>query len=151
VSKVSRADFAASVPWEGIISKPATFGATDIGQLAGAGFAIGQVPRWNGSKFVPYTIPSSSTPVAPPSALPVQVYFSWDVPSLLPLQSAYEDFPWIGAVPGQPLAFGIAFDPQFCWVNATVIANDTIRLWVLNMNSSAVDLGEGVWAIQPFS
>lgn len=151
MSKVSRADWSASTPWSGIVGKPSTFGVTDISQLAAAGFSSGQVPRWNGAKFVPYTIPSSATPVTPPNPLPAQVQFSWDVPSILPLQSAYEDFPLIGAIPGEPIAHGVAFDPGFCLTFAYIFANDTVRLKVVNMDGVAVDLGLAVWAIQRFN
>lgn len=54
MSHVRRSDWAAAVPWAGILDKPAGTGeATDIGQLTGSGFVPGDVPSWNGSKFVP--------------------------------------------------------------------------------------------------
>ena len=54
MSHVRRADWAANVPWDGILDKPAGLGGdTDIGQLKGAGFSIDDVPVWNGTKFVP--------------------------------------------------------------------------------------------------
>ena len=151
MSKVSRSDWSASTPWSGIVGKPTSFGITDISQITAVGFSSDQVPRWNGSRFTPYTIPSSSTPVTPPSSLPSQVQFSWDVPAILPLQSAYEDFPLIGAVPGEPIAHGVAFDPGFCLTFAYIFANDTVRLKVVNMNSAPVDLGAAVWSIQRFN
>jgi hypothetical protein len=152
MSKTARSDWAASCPWGGITDKPAGLGgATDIGQLKAVGFTSGQIARWNGTKFVPYTIPPAPAPdPTPVSPLPAQEQFVWDTPSLLPLQSAYEDFPMLGALPGEPVAHGISFDPQFCWTDAKVIANDMVRLTVLNMNSVAVDLGAGTWNIQRF-
>ncbi len=54
MSHSRRADWAANVPWKGILGKPAGVGEdTDIGQLKGAGFSIGDIPEWNGTKFVP--------------------------------------------------------------------------------------------------
>ena len=62
--KTTRADWAASVPWTGITGKPGVFpsGPVDIGQLTAAGFSAGSVPIWNGSRFVPHTIPTPSPP-----------------------------------------------------------------------------------------
>lgn len=152
MSKVARADYAASVPWLGITGKPAGVGdPVDIGSLKAAGFSNGQVARWNGTKFVPYTIPAAPVPpVVPPSTLPAQIQFNWDVPSILPLQSAYEDFALLGAIPGEVIAHGVSFDPGFCITQAYVITNDSIRLKVVNLDSVAVDLPASVWNIQRF-
>lgn len=35
----------------------------DIGQLTGTGFAMNQYPQWNGSKFIPVTLTSSTSEV----------------------------------------------------------------------------------------
>lgn len=60
MSKTTRSDWSASTPWAGITGKPDTPGSTvDIGQLTANGFVAGQVPLWNGTKFVPYSIPAS--------------------------------------------------------------------------------------------
>lgn len=150
MSKVARSDWSPPPRWRDILDKPSSFGVTDIGQLSASGFSSGQIARWSGTKFVPYTIPSV-TPVTPSNSLPAQVQFSWDVPSILPLQSAYEDFPLIGAIPGEPIAHGVAFDPGFCLTFAYIFANDTVRLKVVNMDSVAVDLGSAVWSIQLFN
>lgn len=157
---VPRANWAAtagSVAWANVTGKPSNFGGvTDIGQLTGAGFANKQVPIWSSAlrKFVPANIGGIAGYVAPTPGSgsqyvdPVQV--SWDVPSLLPLQSAYEDFPYIGATPGTPAAVGVPFDLQFCFPFAAVILNDSVRVMIVNMNSSPVDLGTGIWNIQIF-
>lgn len=54
----------------------------------------------------------------------------------------------LGAVPGEPIAHGVAFDPGFCLTFAYVISNDTIRLKVVNMDTVAVDLPSALWSIQ---
>lgn len=66
--KTTRADYAATVPWRGITGKPAVFpyGPIDISQLTAAGFASGKVPVWNGSRFVPATLPIPTPPSPPP-------------------------------------------------------------------------------------
>jgi hypothetical protein len=158
MSKVVRADFAATTPWDGIIGRPADgTSVTDIGQLTGSGFFNKQVPVWNVAlqKFVPANITGIAGYSAPspggssnPYIDPVQV--EWDVPALSPLQSIYEDFPLIGAIPATPAAVGVPFDMQFCWIRADVIANDSIRLTVTNLNASIVDLGLGLYNVQLF-
>jgi hypothetical protein len=153
MSKVSRSDYAASCPWSGIIGKPSNLGgATDIGQLTGVGFANNQVPRYNVSlgKFRPYTLPSPPSPVTPTNPLPAQIQITWDAPSLLPLQSAFQDFPLIGALPGEPIAWGLSIDTGFCIPFACIAENDLIRLKLVNMDSVAVDLASTLWQIQRF-
>ena len=151
MSKTARSDWSASCPWGGITGKPTDFGGvTDIGQLKGAGFSVGQVARWNGTKFVPYTIPTPSTPVTPTNPLPPQVQFVWDVPSIAPLQTAYQDFPLLGAVPGEPISHGVSMDTAFCQTFAKVVLNDSIRLMVVNFDLVAVDLPSSLWQIQRF-
>jgi hypothetical protein len=64
-SKVSRADWAATVPWAGVLGKPDNLGGvSDIGQLTGNSYGAGMVPAWNGSAFVPTSLPIV-TPVTP--------------------------------------------------------------------------------------
>lgn len=153
MSKVSRSDYAATCPWTGITGKPTNFGGvTDIGQLTGIGFGNNQVPRWNSTlgKFRPYTIPPTPSPVTPVNPLPTQIQITWDAPNILPLQSAYEDFPLIGAVPGEPIAWGLSMDTGFCLPYACITTNDLIRLKITNLDSVAVDLGSMLWQIQRF-
>lgn len=155
---VSKANWAASCPWTGITGKPnfPSGGVTDIGQLTGIGFANKQVPVWNSAlgKFVRSNISGiagySSPSPTPGGGYVAPVQVEWDVPSLMPLQSAYEDFPYIGAVPGTPAAVGVPFDLQFCFPFAAVILNDSIRVMIVNMNSVPVDLGTGIWNLQIF-
>lgn len=158
MSKVTRADWSATCPWSGISGKPSFSGGgvSDIGQLTGIGFANKQVPIWNTAlqKFVRSSISgiagySPSSPSTSQQYIPA-VQIEWNVPSLLPLQSAYEDFPLIGAVPGTPGAVGVPFDMQFCWIRADVIANDSVRITVTNLNSVTVDLGNGLYNVQIF-
>jgi hypothetical protein len=154
MSKVSRSDVSASCPWTGITGKPPGLGGpVDISQILGNGYANGQVPTYNFAtkRFVAGTpAPGPAPTPTPVNPLPAQVQFTWDVPNLLPLQTAYEDFNLNGVFPGAPIAFGTQFDPGFCWLRAAVIAVNQIRLYVLNMDAVAVDLGTGTWVIQRF-
>jgi hypothetical protein len=51
MSHARRADWAATVPWSGILGKPEL--TTDIAEVGGYGFAPGQIPVWNGAMFIP--------------------------------------------------------------------------------------------------
>ncbi len=148
MSKVTRADWAASVPWDGITNKPATpsGGVTDIGQLTGKGFSVGNYAKWNGSKFVP-----GAAPTVPPIVVPTifsDHFFAWDAPPLMPLQSAWEDFPVIGASVNQIVSCGPPFNVGLCIVFCYIPFNDTVRIQVTNFDSVAVDLGPGTWRIR---
>lgn len=154
--KTTRSDWSATTPWAGIQGKPDIFpsAAPDISQIGGNGFSNWQVPTWSSSlrRFVPAT-PSSggSTPPAPtPVTQWQQITFFWDAPSLLPLQSCYEDFDFIGALTSDAVAVGVPHDLEFCQVTAQVIAVNSVRLYVMNGNLSPVDLSDGVWKIVRF-
>ncbi len=155
--KATRADWAASAPWSGITGRPANpAGISDIGQLSGAGFSDKQAPVWNRllQKFVPSNvqgIAGYTTPTTPTVQQFIPAFqVSWDVPPLAPLQSVYEDFPLIGAIPSTPVAVGVPFDLQFCIIQGAVISNGSVRLTVINLNGVAVDLGVGLYNIQLF-
>jgi hypothetical protein len=130
MSKVARSDWSPPPTWDEIRNKPTIIGTPG--------------PRG----------PTGATgPAGPPGisgAQLAQVQILWDVPSVLPLQSVYQDFPVLGAVPGSPVAHGVAFNPGFCLTFAYVITNDTVRLKVVNMDSVAVDLPSALWSIQLF-
>lgn len=150
MSKVSRSDWAPPPRWEDIIGKPTSFGVTDIGQLTGNGFAVGQVPRWNGSRFVPYTIPSSPSPT-PSSPLPAPIGLTWDIPALLPLQTATETFNVGNIYPGSPLSVTVGADPGFFFFDAIVTGIELVTLYALNMSAAPVTLGTTNFTLQKFS
>jgi len=154
---VTRANWAAGCAWNTITGKPKfPGGISDIGQLTGAGFSNKQVPVWNSSlkKFVPANISGIAGYVAPappsPSDGSLQISFIWDAPALLPLQPVYEDFPFIGAVPADPVALGVFADLQFVLASAVVFQNDSVRVTLVNLNIVTVDLGSTIWKVRIF-
>ncbi len=151
MSKVAKSDWSASTPWSGITDKPASFGASDIGQLTGAGFGVGQVPRWNGSRFVPYTIPSSVTPPPTPSPFPPQFTLTWDIPLLNPLQTASQSFNVSGVFPNFPIAIAWNTDPGFFLFSGLVTDIEIITLYAANMDAAPITFGEITVTIQRFS
>ncbi len=149
MSKVSRSDWS-PVTWAQITGKPSSFGVSDIGQLTGAGFALGQVPRWNGSKFVPYTLPNIPAPT-PPNSLPPQFTLTWDIPELLPLQTATQVFNVGMVFPGNPLAIGWSADPGFFWFWGLVTDIEVVTLYAKNMSAGPLTFGEVTATVQRFN
>lgn len=149
MSKVSRADWAASVPYSGVTGKPPTVaGITDIGQLTGLAYGSNQYPRFDTltGRFRPATLPVAPTPTPTPAAA-FQIV-SWDAPSLLPLQSCWEDFSFIGVLVSQPIALGTPFPNEFVLATASVPAANVVRITVVNMSLATVDLAVGSWTIR---
>lgn len=149
MSKVSRADWAASVPWDGVTGKPDfPAGITDIGQLTGDGYSDGQYPSFDAGsgRFSPATLPEPVPPT--PAPVPEFIIVSWDTPSLMPLQSAWEDFDFPGVLVSQPITLGTPFDDEFVLAVATVPEANVVRITVTNMGFSTVDLAEGSWTIR---
>lgn len=155
MAKVSRADWAATTPWAGITDKPAGFGASDIGQLTGIGYADGQIPVYNRSsgRFRPGSrTPPSPTPAPTPTPGPVtEIAVTWDVPNLHALQTATEDFYFVGAFVSMPVAVGAPFDNQFVQISGSVVDLNVVRVTVTNMDLADLDLGEGIWRLRIFS
>lgn len=71
--KTTRADWAAQVPWSGVIGAPTVFPMTppEMSTIRGSGWSNGQIVRWNGSRFVPYTLPATPTPTPPASQVTI--------------------------------------------------------------------------------
>lgn len=81
----------------------------------------------------------------------MQIMLVWDIPALLPLQTATELFNVNGVFPGYPLAVGASIDTGFIWYKAVVTAIDIVTLYALNMDASPVTLGEVTFTVQKFS
>lgn len=145
MGKISRADWAASVPWSGITGKPSSFGPTDISELTADGYRNGQYPSAVAGRLRATTLvfPPTPTPDPPaPSGGVTKTYVTWDIPSLHALQSAAEDFTIVGAMPGMAIVVGAAFDTTFLTLSAYCYDYDTIRIVATNMSLDDVDPDE---------
>lgn len=155
MSKVSRADTAVSTPWNGITGKPASFGASDIGQLTGIGYADGQIPVYSATsgRFRPGSRNPAPTPTPPEPTpgIPTEIYVDWDAPSLHALQSAYEDFPFVGALLSYPVIVGASFANEFVQISATVVADNLVRITVQNLGIDDLDLDDGIYRLRIFN
>lgn len=155
MSKVSRADWAATTPWGGITDKPASFGVSDIGGLTGNGYADGQIAVYNraSGRFRPgsRSVTPTPTPVTPPLPGFSELWVPWDVPSLHALQTATEDFYFVGVMVSQPVIVGAPFDDQFVQISASAVDTNMARISVTNMGLADLDLGEGQWRLRIFT
>lgn len=155
MSKVSRADWAATTPWDGITNRPSSFGVSDIGSLTGNGYSEGQVPAYNvaSKRFRPTTpTPASITPAPTPSSgSGIETFVTWDVPSLHAMQTAYEDFAFVGAIPSMEVIVGTPFPDSFVQVSATVPTMNLVRITVTNMDIADLDLGNGTYRLRLFN
>jgi len=145
MSRVSRADWSASVPWGGVIDKPSSFGVADIGGLTGTGYSNGQYPAYDKvtGRFRPASIiaPPTPTPIEP--WVPNEMWYNWDDTTLHAFQSAQQDFDFIGAFPAQPVAVGASFAIDYLTISAYVPFANTIRVTVMNTQISDVTVGSG--------
>ena len=66
MNRVPVADWAATAPWDGIQGKPSVFpsGPVDLSQVTWNGVSANRYPVWNGTRFVPTALPSSSSSAA---------------------------------------------------------------------------------------
>ncbi len=155
MSKTSRADWAATTPWSGITDKPASFGASDIGQLTGIGYADGQIPVYSiaSGRFRPGARNPSPTPVPPEPTpgIPTEIAVEMNVPSLHALQSYYEDFGFVGAFPGHPVIVGASYTNPYVQITATIVDLNSVRITVTNMGFDDLDLDDAFYRLRIFS
>jgi len=154
MAKISRADWAATTPWNGITDKPDSFGVTDISELTGDGYANGQIPVYNRTtgRFAPGSRSPAPSPIppTPTPGTPTEISVTLDFPNLHALQSAYEDVFFIGVFLSQPIAVGASFANEFVQITASVIADSVVRITVTNMGLADLDLGEGIFRLRVF-
>lgn len=155
MGKVSRADWAASTPWNGISDKPASFGASDIGQLTGDGYSDGQIPVFNraSGRFRPGSRnpAPAPTPPTPTPGIPTEIAVEMDVPTLHALQMYYEDFDFVGAFPGHPVIVGASFTNPYVGISATIVDLNVVRISVVNFGFDDVDLDDSFYRLRIFN
>ena len=134
--KVTRADWAGSVPWAGITGKPAGLtGETvvDVTQLTARVAALEAAV--NALSGVP-----SDSPVT-------TLHVEWDIDSLEPFQMGYEDI----TLPGLPAGTACALVPQdpsaYLIASAVAISPSVVRLTAFNAGPVALAPGLTVWTL----
>ena len=134
--KVTRADWAGSVPWAGVTGKPDGLGsstATDLSQLTARVAALEAA----------LNSLSSASDDSPVTTLHVE----WTIDSLEPFQMGYEDI----SLPGLQAGTACVLVPQdptaYLIASATAIAPSTVRLTAFNAGPVALAPGLTVWTL----
>ena len=151
MSHVARADWAAQVPASGIqgvipaTNLPATpTGSIDISQVKAAGYAPGQIPVWNGSRFVP-----GNLPVVPPGGSGttfVTPVITWGA-TLRPLESTEQSLSLPGVLANSQVFVPAPTGQDYLFFRAKVTAAPTVLITATNMSGSNVTLIDGGYKI----
>ena len=134
--KVTRADWAGSVPWAGITGKPAGL----------AGSAVTDLTALTARVEALEAIVNSLT--GTPSDSPITtLHVEWTIDSLESFQMGYEDI----HLPGLPAGTACVLVPQdpspYLIASAAVIAPETVRLTAMNVGPAAVTPGLTIWTL----
>ena len=134
--KVTRADWAGSVPWSGVTGKPAGLGsstATDLSQLTARVAALEAA----------LNSLSSASDDSPVTTLRVE----WAIDPLEPFQMGYEDI----TLPGLPAGAACVLVPQdptaYLVASAVAIAPSVVRLTAINVGPAALAPGLTIWTL----
>ena len=134
--KVTRADWAGSVPWAGVTGKPAGLTgevATDLTTLTARVAALE-------AAINALTGGSSTSPITTP-------HVEWTIDSLEPFQMGYEDV----SLPGLRAGAACVLVPQdpsaFLIASAAAIAPETVRLTAMNVGPGALAPGLTIWTL----
>ena len=134
--KVTRADWAGSVPWSGITGKPAGLGsstATDLTALT--------------ARVAALEAALNSLSSASDDSSVTTLHVEWDIDSLEPFQMGYEDI----TLPGLPAGTACVLVPQdpsaYLIASAVAISPSVVRLTAVNSGSGAVSPGVTVWTL----
>ena len=134
--KVTRADWAGSVPWSGVTGKPAGLTGEAV---AGVPQLIARVAALEAA-ILALTGGPSTSPIT-------TLHVEWDIDSLEPFQMGYEDI----TLPGLPAGTACVLVPQdpsaFLIASAAAIAPETVRLTAMNVGPGVIAPGLTVWTL----
>lgn len=134
--KVTRADWAGSVPWSGVTGKPAGLTgevATDVSELTARVEAL--------EAFV-------NSLTGTPSDSPITtLHVEWTIDSLESFQMGYEDI----SLPGLPAGAACVLVPQdpsaYLIASAVAVSPSVVRLTALNVGPATLAPGLTVWTL----
>ena len=126
VSRVQRADWAASVPWIGITGKP-----------TGADGGTNTVTK--------ETIIRETPAKDNQNPLPNSVGFYWEPGVIRPLETVTKDFTVATVKPGNQIIVGTPYAFAYGQISAVAPGFGTVRLSLTNMGLDAVTLAGGYW------
>ena len=134
--KVTRADWAGSVPWAGITGKPAGLAGSAVTDLTALTARVEALEAALNSL-------SSASDDPPVTTLHVE----WAIDSLESFQMGYEDIILVDLPAGTACVL-VPQDPSpYLIAPAAAIAPETVRLTVMNVGSAAVTLGLTTWTL----
>ena len=134
--KVTRADWAGSVPWSGVTGKPAGLGsstATDLTQLT--------------ARVAALEAAVSSLTRTPTGSPVTTLHVEWTIDSLEPFQMGYEDI----SLPGLQAGTACVLVPQdptaYLIASAVAVSPSVVRLTAMNVGPVAATPGLTVWTL----
>ena len=134
--KVTRADWAGSVPWSGVTGKPAGLDGSTTTDLTALTARVAALEAALNSL-------SSASDDSPITTLHVE----WTIDSLEPFQMGYEDI----SLPGLPAGTACVLVPQdpsaYLIASATAIAPSVVRLTAVNSGPLSLAPGLTVWTL----
>ena len=134
--KVTRADWAGSVPWSGVTGKPSGLGGSTVTDLSQLTARVAALEAALNSL-------SSASDDSPVTTLHVE----WTIDSLEPFQMGYEDI----TLPGLPAGAACVLVPQdpsaYLIASAVAIAPSVVRLTAVNSGPAAVTPGLTLWTL----
>ena len=136
--KVTRADWAGSVPWSGVTGKPA--GLTSVGST---GTDLSQLTARVAALEAALNSLSSASDDSPITTLHVE----WTIDSLEPFRMGYEDI----TLPGLPAGAACVLVPQdpsaYLIASAVAVSPSVVRLTALNVGPATLAPGLTVWTL----
>lgn len=134
--KVTRADWAGSVPWSGVTGKPAGLDSPAVVDLTALTARVAALEAALNSL-------SSTSDDAPITTLHVE----WTIDSLEPFQIGYEDI----SLPGLPAGAACVLVPQdpttYLIASAVAIAPSVVRLTAVNSGPDVIAPGLTIWTL----
>lgn len=134
--KVTRADWAGSVPWSGVTGKPAGLGsstATDLTALT--------------ARVAALEAAINSLSSAPGDSPVTTLHVEWTIDSLEPFQMGYEDI----SLPGLQAGTACVLVPQdptaYLIASAVAVSPSVVRLTAMNVGPGALAPGLTVWTL----
>ena len=136
--KVTRADWAGSVPWSGVTGKPA--GLTSAGGVAPDMTALT-------ARVAALEAALNSLSSASDDSSVTTLHVEWTIDSLEPFQMGYEDI----TLPGLPAGTACVLVPQdpsaYLIASAVAISPSVVRLTAMNVGQVAVAPGLTIWTL----
>lgn len=144
------ADFAATCPWEGVLNKPASLTqAADISTLKAQGYVVGDLPTWNGKKFIPIkrsNLFDTSKLYGDSNKPYIITRFTWEPGTITPFLRTSQTFTLLGVAEGSAVLLGLPYDLE--GIAATwALEPDSVIVTLFNQTPYDITIPETSWSI----